>query len=232
MKTNAGVVITGQRVTLVPYELEHVPKYHTWMKNPWLQEMTASEPLTFEEEVAMQSSWRADAKKNSSNLPIVTNSRIVYTECTFIVLANASSASESGASYVDESAIDLGSAWSAGMAGDVNLFFNDYDDPCACEVEIMIAESKYRRKGFAEEAVMLMMAYATSTLNVTRFFCKILETNYASIQLFEKLGFVKYNYVAAFKQIEMELITKDKHVQLVDAVIKSADIQIPQKSSQ
>lgn len=45
------------------------------------------------------------------------------------------------------------------MAGDVNLFFNDYDDPHACEMEIMIAEDKYRRKGFAEEAVKLMMAY-------------------------------------------------------------------------
>ena len=45
------------------------------------------------------------------------------------------------------------------MAGDVNLFFNDHDDPHACEVEIMIAEEKYRRHGFAEEAVQLMMAY-------------------------------------------------------------------------
>ncbi|RQM13973.1 hypothetical protein DD237_005048 [Peronospora effusa] len=37
MKANAGIVITGQRVTLVPYEKEHVSKYHNWMKNPWLQ---------------------------------------------------------------------------------------------------------------------------------------------------------------------------------------------------
>ncbi|RLN37045.1 hypothetical protein BBJ28_00008678 [Nothophytophthora sp. Chile5] len=46
------------------------------------------------------------------------------------------------------------------MAGDVNIFFNDYEDPHVCEMEIMIAEEKYRRKGFAEEAVKLMMAYA------------------------------------------------------------------------
>lgn len=37
MKANARVVITGERVTLVPYEKEHVPKYHNWMKDPWLQ---------------------------------------------------------------------------------------------------------------------------------------------------------------------------------------------------
>lgn len=47
------------------------------------------------------------------------------------------------------------------MAGDVNLFFNDYDDPHACEIEIMIAEPKYRRQGFAKEAVQLMIAYGT-----------------------------------------------------------------------
>ncbi|KAG6623856.1 n-acetyltransferase 9 [Phytophthora cinnamomi] len=204
MKANAGVVITGERVTLVPYEKEHVPKYHNWMKDPWLQEMTASEPLSIEEEFEMQKAWRDDAEK-----------------CTFIVLARAEGDAEPGASYVDESAVER-------MAGDVNLFFNDYDDPHACEMEIMIAEEKYRRKGFAEEAVKLMMAYATSKLNVTRFFCKIIETNSASVKLFEKLGYVKYANVAAFKQVELELVTKDKQSELVDAVLKSATIHPPQ----
>ncbi|KAK1945931.1 N-acetyltransferase 9-like protein [Phytophthora citrophthora] len=204
MKANAGVVITGQQVTLVPYEKEHVPKYHNWMKDPWLQEMTASEPLSIEEEFKMQKSWREDAEK-----------------CTFIVLAKDEGDGKPGASYTDKNAVDR-------MAGDVNLFFNDYDDPLACEMEIMIAEEKYRRKGFAEEAVKLMMAYATSELKVTRFICKIIETNNASIKLFEKLGYVKYNYVAAFEQIEMELITKDKYAELVDAVLKAAVIHSPQ----
>ncbi|CEG41713.1 n-acetyltransferase 9 [Plasmopara halstedii] len=189
MKANEGVVITGQKVTLVPYEKEHVPKYHNWMLDPWLQEMTASEPLSIEEEFEMQKTWREDAKK-----------------CTFIVLAKAADDSNSEVSYIDEGAIDR-------MAGDVNLFFNDYDDPNACEIEIMIAEDRYRRKGFAEEAVKLMMTYATSTLNVTRFVCKIIETNFASLQLFKKLGYVNYNYVAAFNQIEMEFITQRKLIE-------------------
>ncbi|KAI9913607.1 hypothetical protein PsorP6_005150 [Peronosclerospora sorghi] len=163
MKENEGVAIVGHQVTLVPYEKEHVPKYHNWMKDPWLQDLTASEPLTIEEEFAMQESWRHDRKK-----------------CTFIVLATADGDRKPTTSYVSESAIDR-------MAGDVNLFFNDYDDPHASEIEIMIAEPKYRRKGFAKEAVQLMMAYATSTLNATRFFCKISETNTASLQLFDKL---------------------------------------------
>lgn len=49
------------------------------------------------------------------------------------------------------------------MAGDVNLFFNDYDDPHACEIEIMVAEAKYRRQGFAKDAVQLMIFYGTLT---------------------------------------------------------------------
>ncbi|CAI5723790.1 unnamed protein product [Hyaloperonospora brassicae] len=204
MKTNAGVVITGQRVTLVPYEEEHVAKYHKWMQDPWLQEMTASEPLPLEEEMEMQKSWREDAEK-----------------CTFIVLANAEGDGQPGTSYVDDSAIGR-------MAGDINLFFNDYDDPQACELDIMIAEKKYRRKGFAEEAVQLLMAYATVTLRVSRFFCKITETNTASLQLFDKLGYIKYNYVAAFSQVEMELVTKDKHADLVDAVLEFAVIHARQ----
>jgi RimJ/RimL family protein N-acetyltransferase len=59
------------------------------------------------------------------------------------------------------------------MAGDVNLFFNDYDDPRACEMEIMIAEEKYRRKGFAEEAVKLMMAYGTDMSGVLYYYSSV-----------------------------------------------------------
>ena len=64
---------------LVPYSAHHVPKYHEWMKDPVgavssryryeshdqqeIQLATASEPLTLDQEYAMQQSWRADADK-------------------------------------------------------------------------------------------------------------------------------------------------------------------------
>ena len=35
-------------------------RYHNWMKCPELQELTASEPLTIDEEYEMQKSWRND----------------------------------------------------------------------------------------------------------------------------------------------------------------------------
>lgn len=48
-------VIKGDKVVLVPYREEHVEKYHQWMSDPRLLTLTASEPLTLEEEYEMQS---------------------------------------------------------------------------------------------------------------------------------------------------------------------------------
>ena len=69
MRLNYETVLVGRRVVLVPYRPEHLPTYHKWMQDPHLLEMTGSEPLSMEEEVAMQKEWRDDDMK-----------------CTFIVL--------------------------------------------------------------------------------------------------------------------------------------------------
>jgi hypothetical protein len=39
------------------------------------------------------------------------------------------------------------------MAGDVNIFRNNVDDPAEGEIEIMIAEERSRKKGIAKEAL-------------------------------------------------------------------------------
>ncbi|KAL2920211.1 hypothetical protein HK105_200279 [Polyrhizophydium stewartii] len=77
--------------------------------------MTASEPLSLEQEYAMCESWREDNDK-----------------CTFIVLSRDMPANRHG----PMSAI-------AGMIGDVNLFFNDTDNRGSAEVELMIAGIKH-----------------------------------------------------------------------------------------
>lgn len=69
MKLNSNTKIIGRNVILVPYRDYHVPKYHKWMKSEELQKLTASEPLTLEQEYEMQKSWREDDDK-----------------CTFIIL--------------------------------------------------------------------------------------------------------------------------------------------------
>ncbi|XP_044156159.1 N-acetyltransferase 9 isoform X2 [Bufo gargarizans] len=69
MRVNEDTALRGHRVLLVPYEPHHVPRYHEWMKSEELQKLTASEPLTLEQEYDMQRSWREDNDK-----------------CTFIIL--------------------------------------------------------------------------------------------------------------------------------------------------
>jgi RimJ/RimL family protein N-acetyltransferase len=165
MKENFGTCITGNRVVLVPYKKKFVANYHVWMKDPYLQEMTASEPLSEEEEYEMQESWRDDP-----------------TKCTFIVLDRETTLS---AGTNNESDVEL-----TAMAGDVNMFFNDRDFSSVAELEIMIAEEKFRKTGLGREAVYLMMHYGVTVLGITKFFVKINETNLTSLNMFKRLVLV------------------------------------------
>ncbi|EAW89195.1 N-acetyltransferase 9, isoform CRA_c [Homo sapiens] len=133
MRLNQNTLLLGKKVVLVPYTSEHVPRYHEWMKSEELQRLTASEPLTLEQEYAMQCSWQEDADK-----------------CTFIVLDAEKWQAQPGAT--EESC----------MVGDVNLFLTDLEDLTLGEIEVMIAEPSCRGKGLGTEAVLAMLSYETS----------------------------------------------------------------------
>ncbi|XP_059049347.1 alpha/beta-tubulin-N-acetyltransferase 9 [Achroia grisella] len=77
MKINNNTQVKGPNVTLVPYRKHHVPKYHMWMTSEELQKLTASEPLTLQQEYEMQKSWQEDEDK-----------------CTFIILEKSTSNDE------------------------------------------------------------------------------------------------------------------------------------------
>ncbi|XP_069785394.1 alpha/beta-tubulin-N-acetyltransferase 9 isoform X3 [Narcine bancroftii] len=109
MRLNEDVVLLGQLAALVPYSTRHVPRYHQWMKSEELLKLTASEPLTLEQEYQMQRSWQEDDDK-----------------CTFIVLDKMKW--ESGLCTEEDC-----------MVGDVNLFFTDPEDLTVAEIEVMIA---------------------------------------------------------------------------------------------
>ena len=72
MKANWLTKVVGSRVILVPYTAAHVERYHGWMENEDLQQLTGSEPLSLREEFEMQKSWAEDDDK-----------------CTFIILDKA-----------------------------------------------------------------------------------------------------------------------------------------------
>ncbi|XP_042371295.1 N-acetyltransferase 9-like, partial [Plectropomus leopardus] len=105
------------------------------MKSPELQQLTASEPLTLDQEYDMQKSWREDDDK-----------------CTFIILDKQRWADSS----VEEEQC---------MVGDVNMFLTDPADPSLAELEVMIAEPSYRGKGIGKEVTRMMMSYGEQKIS-------------------------------------------------------------------
>lgn len=61
MKHEEGLRIFGDKVILVPYRAEHVPKYHEWMGDLDILRLTGSERLSLQEELDMQRTWENDA---------------------------------------------------------------------------------------------------------------------------------------------------------------------------
>lgn len=46
-------------------------RYHEWMKSPELQQLTASEPLTLDQEYDMQKSWREDDDSEEPSVDMI-----------------------------------------------------------------------------------------------------------------------------------------------------------------
>nr|XP_020015146.1 N-acetyltransferase 9 [Castor canadensis] len=184
MRLNENTMLLGKKVVLVPYTSEHVPRYHEWMKSEELQRLTASEPLTLEQEYSMQCSWREDADK-----------------CTFIVLDAEKWQAQAG--LTEESC----------MTGDVNLFLTDLDDPTLGEIEVMIAEPSCRGQGFGTEAALLMMSYGVTKLGLTRFEAKIGQGNEPSIRMFQKLHFEQVAVNSIFQEVTFRLTMNESEQQ-------------------
>lgn len=72
--------------------------------------------------------------------------------------------------------------------GTIDLF--EYDKGSKkVGIGVLIAESKERRKGFAIEALILLINYCKNELQLNTIFCNIDKENIASIRLFEKCNF-------------------------------------------
>ena len=193
------------------------------MQDPFLLDVTASEPLTIEQEVKMQQEWRDDERK-----------------CTFIILARDILSTDYDVSIdIPSKPMSEGCAEENtypnlveeslhSMIGDINLFLseeeeeidgdiwnqqstkNDGDETetkelSQAELDIMIARESHRHKGLGVELALTMMRYGASALGIRRFFVKVKETNNSSIRLFrDKLGFVQCAYAECFGEYEFE----------------------------
>ncbi|KAG6889440.1 hypothetical protein C0995_001208 [Termitomyces sp. Mi166 len=199
------------------------------MQDEELQRLTASEPLTLEEEYEMQQKWRLDDDK-----------------LTFIILSRTTSSGEQLLLDVPQVPSPMDPTIQAlPMVGDVNMFFKgliptDSEtslkthaqdgqelEEFEAEMEIMIAEPAFRRKGLALEALQLMLEYATgypssyfsdssqprlvssptqcNGLGVlpSSLVARISDTNAPSIRLFELLGFRITRRVEVFQEVEL-----------------------------
>ncbi|KXH35535.1 N-acetyltransferase [Colletotrichum simmondsii] len=204
-----------------------------------IQEATASEPLTLEEEYENQQSWRTSHDKLTFIIcqPLDSLSTTVTTET---VQAGEIDASER-------------------MIGDINFFIYPYDDDedeegqasaaneglYVGEVDVMVASKEHRGRGIGHAAVTTLLTYVhrnkaqileeyvqgeeggkeTTTKKAAQLkglMVKIKEGNAASIALFRRLGFVQKGEVNYFGEIQMVLGDLDEFV-ASSAGVKAAD---------
>ncbi|XP_053664065.1 alpha/beta-tubulin-N-acetyltransferase 9 [Anopheles marshallii] len=176
MRLNEHLQIIGKNVILVPYESKHVEKYHQWMKSEELQELTASEPLSLEQEYAMQQSWRNDEDK-----------------CTFLILDR-----QCYEQTTDEIEALVGDT-------NIFIQSNTEDDPAlkrdVGEIEIMIAEPAARGKRYGWEATLLMLLYGVEHLHLRQYIAITKDTNERAMKMFERMKFRETKRTPIFHEV-------------------------------
>ncbi|GIK03574.1 hypothetical protein Aspvir_007646 [Aspergillus viridinutans] len=250
MRLNAKTAISTSKVLLVPYSSWHVPRYHEWMKDEEIQAATASEPLTLEEEYAMQRSWRQDADK------------LTFIICLPVIRSQTQPQSQ----FQTEGQERLGLRLNEGddapgqMLGDINLFLRvededeDEDGPSSPEIigemELMIAERANQRKGHGRAALLAFLRYvlehqgeivgefvrgsesAGATLQgrtdwrVGALSVKIGKENGRSLALFESVGFCKVSEEPSyFGEFELRRMRRELSRESVEEAMARAGVE-------
>lgn len=204
-------IVKGEKVILVPYLLNYIEKYHEWMQDPEILDLTASEPLTLEEEIQNQRSWLLDPLKytflicenndeieeflkKQENLNGEINDKQIEKDNSLKFRKIHGTNNSEFTKFLKN----------LQPCGDINLFFHEYMDEDECEIDVMIGNKNARGKGLAKESVILMRKFGEHIYKKKRFVAKIKEKNETSIQLFQKLKFQKIKIVKVFDEIHFE----------------------------
>lgn len=118
MKLNKNTALLTPLTLLVPYSPHHVPTYHTWMQSPALQALTASEPLSLDDEYAMQESWQTDGDKLTFIICMAPEGELGQGKVERRGSENEDGKGEEGERGIRPGEFD----GSESMVGDVNLF--------------------------------------------------------------------------------------------------------------
>ena len=87
------------------------------------------------------------------------------------------------------------------LAGDINIFIQYNENNVKCgELSVMIANKNCQRKGLAKETLKMIMKWAQTNLKINYFIAKIQKSNIPSINLFENIGFIEYDFVKEFDE--------------------------------
>ena len=169
-----------------------------------IQEATASEPLTLEEEYSMQRSWRRDSDK--------------LTFITCLGLHGSPSLRDVVAGLHDQA---------DRMVGDVNLFLtrsdSEDDDSIIGEIELMVATTAHQGQGLGRASLLAFLEYISCHIDnilvgytsgqslksprLGYLRVKIGKDNNRSIRLFESIGFRKVTEEANyFGEFELRMI--------------------------
>ncbi|KAI0135707.1 GNAT domain-containing protein [Daldinia grandis] len=240
MRLNENIAVSTSKVLLVPYDAHHVQQYHRWMEDASIREATASERLSLAEEYENQASWRESRDK------------LTFIVCAPLVRGGEADASSGSGGK--EGGREVVFAGVERMVGDVNLFLSPWDGEgggggqgegreqmgdggeqmgdgeeakayYTAEIDIMIADPKFRGVGLGRAAVATFLSFVrrhldgilaeyTGSLDIRSangrpvlkdVVAKINAGNKASIVLFQALGFRQRGETNYFGEIEMVL---------------------------
>ncbi|CAG9534596.1 unnamed protein product [Cercopithifilaria johnstoni] len=155
-------------------------KRHVIKYHTWMEDEELRR-LTASERLSLEEEYEMQAKWHEDN-----------DKCTFIILAR--------------DLVDGGADEVASMVGDVNIFING----SVGELTVMIAESKWRRKGLGEEAVRIMLSFGFQVVGLRAFEVKISKDNVSSLKLFQKIGFVVTSQCSKFHEYTLSI--EEEHI--------------------